>query len=155
MTPLVLHPTDTSQWYALILEAESQTKINLAEETESYLVFLLMRSSKNTLWLDSMIGMDYLKALQEKGHIQQQLLIEVGDKSLLLSGFFSEITRKQQLDPKYYADIGQLAYARLGAFPNHARQKLYHDLSKQFYNLQQVLQAAKCHIHPEQSSSLF
>jgi len=71
MTPLILHPTDTSQWYSLIIEAEAQINVNLNIDTESYLVFLLMRSSKSTLWLDSSVGMDFMHAMQHSGQIQK------------------------------------------------------------------------------------
>ena len=43
MKNLILHPTDISQWYALVTEAEVATHQNLTEDTESYLVFLLQR----------------------------------------------------------------------------------------------------------------
>ena len=71
MTTLILQPTDTSQWYTLIIEAQSKSQIILPEDTESYLVFLLMRSSTNTIWLDAIIGMDYMLALQTKEFIDE------------------------------------------------------------------------------------
>lgn len=143
MTTLILQPTDTSQWYTLIIEAQSKSQIILPEDTESYLVFLLMRSSTNTIWLDAIIGMDYMLALQEKGEKQKNLLMNVGDTSLLLSGFFPEFVHKYQLDPKYYAEIGQLAYSRLGAFPDESKQKIFNALSEHFLDLSKVLQTAK------------
>ena len=43
MRDLVLHPTDICQWHAIIGEAQGHSQVLLAEDTESYLVFLLMR----------------------------------------------------------------------------------------------------------------
>ena len=143
MKPLILHPTDTSQWYSLIMEAEMQSNISLPVDTESYLVFLLMRSSKKTDWLDSIIGIDLIHALEKKGHQQTQLLLDVGDKSLLFSGFFPELVAKRQLDPMYFVHIGQIAYASVGAHPNEPEQKLYYMLSEQFITLQSLLKTAK------------
>jgi hypothetical protein len=143
MQPLILHPTDTSQWYSLIMEAQVQSKINLPVDTESYLVFLLMRSSKTTDWLDSIIGVDLIHALEKKGRQQKQLLLEVGDKSLLLSGFFPELVAKRKLDPMYFVHIGQIAYASVGAYPDEPAQKLYCTLSDQFLTLQSLLKTAK------------
>ena len=43
MKRLVLHATDTAQWQALVHEAEAAAECSLSVETESYLVFTLMR----------------------------------------------------------------------------------------------------------------
>lgn len=143
MKSLILHPTDTSQWYSLILEAQSEAKICLSESSESYLVFLMMRSSQNTIWLDSIIGMDLMQALQLKGRQQKQMLVEIGDKSLLLSGFFPELVIKRQLTPQYYVNIGQIAYANVGNYADIREYELYQELSERFISLQQILEKAR------------
>lgn len=143
MKSLILHPTDTSQWYSLILEAQSQANICLPESSESYLVFLMMRSSQNTIWLDSAVGMDLMHALQLKGRQQKQMLVEIGDKSLLLSGFFPELVIKRQLTPQYYIDIGQIAYANVGHYADTKEYELYQELSEKFMVLQQILKKAR------------
>ena len=143
MTPLILHPTDTSQWYSLIIEAEAQMNINLNIDTESYLVFLLMRSSKSTLWLDSSVGMDLMHAMQHSGQIQKTMLIDVGDKSLLVSGFFPELVHKKRLDPNYFIQIGQIAYASVGGLPDEPQHQLYQELSQQFLTLKTILHQAR------------
>ena len=48
MNKLILHPTDISQWHALVNEAQAATRLILNENTESYLVFLLMRFSQGS-----------------------------------------------------------------------------------------------------------
>ncbi len=40
---LIVHPTDLAQWHALINEAQAMRSLQLAEDLESYVVFLLMR----------------------------------------------------------------------------------------------------------------
>lgn len=148
MNNLILNPTDTSQWYTLILEAQSHTQIYLNVDTESYLVFLLMRSSKSTVWLDSIVGIDLMQALQCQGRKQKQMLVDIGDKSLLLSGFFSENVAKKQLDPMYFVRIGQMAYASVGAFPDESNHQLYHDLSDNFLSLKKILSQIKNQMSP-------
>jgi hypothetical protein len=143
MNSLILHPTDTSQWYTLIAEAESATKISLNVDTESYLVFLLMRSSRSTVWLDSLIGVELMDALQHKGQQQKQRLLEIGDKSLLFSGFFTENTLKRKLDPMYFVNIGQIAYASVSAIGDDNEHHLYKDLSDNFLSLINLLQHVK------------
>lgn len=139
MKSLILFPTDTSQWYNLILEAESKTQIHLHVDTESYLVFLLMRSSRSTIWLDSLVGQELLQALQHKGQKQKQMLVEIGDKSLLFSGMFPGHAEKKKIDPMYFVTIGQIAYASVGSFPDEPKYKLFHDLSENFQSLSKLL----------------
>ena len=43
MKSLVLQPTDTAQWHALVAEAQHACQHTLTETLESYLVFMLMR----------------------------------------------------------------------------------------------------------------
>ena len=143
MKSLILNPTDTSQWYSLILEAESITKINLDIDSESYLVFLLMRSSRSTAWLDSLIGVELMDALQQKGQKKKQMLLDVGDKSLLFSGFFPEHVIKRKIDPMYFIQLGQIAYASVSSFPDESKNKLYKDLSDNFLCLRELLIGAR------------
>ncbi len=143
MNSLILHPTDTSQWYTLVAEAESATKISLDVDIESYLVFLLMRSSHSTVWLDSVLGVELMDALELKGHQQKHRLLDIGDKSLLFSGFFTENTIKRKLDPMYFIKIGQIAYASVGAHPDELDRQLYQNLSKKFLKLKDILQHVK------------
>lgn len=148
MTTLILHPTVTSQWYSLIIEAEAQINVNLNTDTESYLVFLLMRSSESTNWLHSSIGMDFMQAMQHSGQIQKTMLIDVGDKGLLVSGFFPELALKRRVDLNYFTQIGQMAYASV-AGPFEAREnQLYQELSEQFLTLQAILKQARSLFHP-------
>lgn len=148
MTTLILHPTVTSQWYSLIMEAQAQINVNLQTDTESYLVFLLMRSSESTCWLDSSIGMDFMQAMQLSGQIQKTMLIDVGDKSLLVSGFFPELALKRRVDLNYFTQIGQMAYASVANPFEAPENQLYQELSQQFLTLQAILKQARSLFHP-------
>lgn len=148
MSTLILNPTVTSQWYSLIIEAEAQINVNLNTDTESYLVFLLMRSSESTGWLDSSIGMDLMQAMQHSGQLQKTMLIDIGDKGLLVSGFFPELARKRRVDLNYFTQIGQMAYASV-AGPQEAREnQLYQELSQEFLTLQAILKQARKVFNP-------
>ena len=52
MNKIILHPTETSQWHALVNEAQAASRLILNEDTESYLVFLLMRFAHETQWFE-------------------------------------------------------------------------------------------------------
>ena len=56
MAKLVIQPTSTAQWHALVSEAESAASCVLNEDLESYLVFLLMRFASNPHMLARVIG---------------------------------------------------------------------------------------------------
>jgi hypothetical protein len=143
MKPLVLHPTETSQWQALVNEAQASTRLVLNEDTESYLVFLLMRFSQTTRLIESVVALDFLNAMHSKGRHQIELLREIGDKSLLLSGLFPGIADKRHVKLDYFTGLGQAAYLTVSELQEQTMAPLYIQLSEQFISLQRILQAMR------------
>ncbi|MDF1645776.1 MAG: hypothetical protein P1U61_02180 [Legionellaceae bacterium] len=141
MSQLILHPTDMSQWHALVNEAQASTQLILPENTESYLVFLLMRFSQSPELTESVLALDFLNSMQTVGVRQVELLREVGDKSLLLSGLFPGIAEKRHVQLKYFTDMGQAAYLTVSELEGDEAAALYHELSCQFKQLMGILQA--------------
>ncbi len=141
MTSLILHPTDTSQWYALVNEAEAATQLILDESTESYLVFLLMRFSQTPQLLESVLALDFLDSMQHIGQRQVELLRAVGDKSLLFCGLFPGMAEKRHVSLDYFSDLGQAAYLTASELKPNPSASLFAQLSAEFMRLQQVLQA--------------
>ncbi|OGV34541.1 MAG: hypothetical protein A3E88_01930 [Legionellales bacterium RIFCSPHIGHO2_12_FULL_35_11] len=143
MKNLILHPTDISQWYALVNEAQAASQLALNENTESYLVFLLQRFSQNPQLTESVVAIDFLESMHLDGKKQVEKLKTVGDKSLLLSGLFPGIIDKRNLSIEYYTDMGKLAYLSASELQKNAAADLYLELSQHFLNLQCVLQAMR------------
>ncbi len=143
MKNLILHPTDISQWYALVSEAEASTQIVLNENTESYLVFLLQRFSQSPQLAESILAIDFLESMSCIGKKQIEKLIVVGDKSLLLSGLFPGVAQKRNVTLDYYVDMGKAAYLSVSELQSKPESELYLDLSKHFPNLQTILQAIR------------
>lgn len=143
MKKLILHPTDTSQWYALVNEAQASTRLILNELTESYLVFLLMRFSQTTQLMESVIALDFLESMQTSGQRQINLMRDVGDKSLLFCGLFPGMAEKRHVRLDYFTEMGQAAYLIVSEMQAPESATLYHQLSEQFVNLQQVLNAMR------------
>lgn len=141
MSQLILHPTDISQWHALVNEAQASTALILPENIESYLVFLLMRFSQTPELAESVLAMDFLNSMQTSGAHQVALLREVGDKSLLLGGLFPGIAERRHVQVKYFSDMGQAAYLTVSEREVDEVAALYHALSEQFIELMQVLKA--------------
>lgn len=155
MKKLILHPTDISQWHALVNEAQANTQLVLTENTESYLVFLLMRFSHEVELMESVIALDFLESMQAPGTRQVELLREVGDKSLLFCGLFPGMAKKRHVRLNYFSDMGQAAYLSIGELQEDTTDDLYFQLSAQFMNMQQILQAMRnprtLYLEPEHS----
>jgi hypothetical protein len=143
MKQLILHPTDISQWHALVNEAQSSTRLVLNENTESYLVFLLMRFSQGPKLIESIVAMDFLECMHKPRLLQVELLKEVGDKSLLFCGLFPGIAEKRNVSLSYFSDMGKAAYLTAGEMQEKQNATLYFQLSSQFITLQQILQAIR------------
>lgn len=143
MNKLILHPTDICQWHALVNEAQAATRLVLNENTESYLVFLLMRFSQGPKLINSIIALDFLDSMHQSKSRQVHLLREVGDKSLLFCGLFPGMAKKRHVSLNYFSDMGQAAYLSVGELQERSNADLYFQLSEQFINLQQILQAMR------------
>ena len=143
MEKLILHPTETSQWHALVNEAQASTRLILDENTESYLVFLLMRFSQGPKLIESVIALDFLESMQATRRRQVDLLRDVGDKSLLFCGLFPGIAERRKLSLKYFFNMGQTAYLCVGELQTTETAELFFQLSAQFSTLQQILQAMR------------
>lgn len=143
MKQLILHPTDMSQWHALVNEAQASTRLVLSENTESYLVFLLMRFIQGPKLIESVVALDFMESLRKPRHMQLELLRDVGDKSLLFCGLFPGMAAQRHVNLSYFSDMGQAAYLTVGELHNNEEAHLYFQLSEQFIMLQQVLQAMR------------
>lgn len=143
MKRLILHPTDISQWHALVNEAQASTRLILNENTESYLVFLLMRFSQGPKLIESVVALDFLESMRQPRPLQVELLRDVGDKSLLFCGLFPGIAEKRHVSLSYFSDMGQAAYLTVGELQGNQTADLYFQLSAQFVTLQQILQAMR------------
>jgi len=140
MSQLILHPTDMSQWHALVNEAQASTRLILHENVESYLVFLLMRFSQSPELAESVLAVDFLHAMQSGGTRQVEALRAVGDKSLLLCGLFPGMAEKRHVNLSYFTDLGQAAYLTVSEL-HETEAPLYHELSTQFSTLKIILNA--------------
>ncbi|MCE0722253.1 MULTISPECIES: hypothetical protein [Legionella] len=143
MKQLILHPTDISQWHALVNEAQAATQLMLTENTESYLVFLLMRFSQGPKLIESIVALDFLESMHRPKTLQMELLRDVGDKSLLFCGLFPGIAKRRHVSLDYFSEMGQAAYLTIGELEGKHTADLYIQLSEQFLTLRQVLQAMR------------
>lgn len=140
MSSLILHPTTTAQWYALVNEAQASCAITLQEDLESYLVFLLQRFTDNPGIASSVLGLDFLKSIQDSASHQQ--LKDVGDKCLLVAGLFPGRAIKRRVKLSYFVKLGQTAYSTLSNYVVH-QEELFNQLCFEFPKLLDVLLAMR------------
>ena len=145
MSKLILYPTDTCQWHALVNEAQAATQLILDENMESYLVFLLKRFSESSQWVESLVALDFLEAMQVSSRRQVELLRDVGDKSLLFSGLFPEVAAHRHVRLTYFTEMGQAAYLTAAELQAAETAELYFQLSVQFIKMQSILQSMRGH----------
>lgn len=136
MEPLVLQPTSTAQWHSLINEAIHSSGIQLQEDLESYLVFLLMRYIGHNQLTTSLLALEFLNAYQLNN---LEGLRNVGDKCLLFSGLFPGRALRRKINIDYYIKLGKSAYGSLGKIKQKQMAKLYIHLSQEFVSLMDVL----------------
>lgn len=143
MDKLILQPTDTAQWLSLVSEAQGERAIQLPQDIESYLVFLLMRFSGRPEMANSVLALEYYEAAQDLSSHNYDSLQEVGDKCLLFSGLFPERAQRRQVNVSYFVDLGQHAYHVIALRERPDMARLFSDLSEQFPALMDVLQAMR------------
>ncbi len=117
--------SSTCSWHKLIQEALNKSNRHLTEDLESYLIFLLMRFTKNTQLADSILALEYLESQNLSGNNQHEHLRDVGDKCLLFAGFYPEQAHKKLVTLPYFVNLGR------GAYDQIARQSIY---NHQLYN---------------------
>jgi len=140
---LLLHPTCTALWHALILEAQQSCTTFLDEELESYLIFLLIRFAEKPEIANSVLGLDFLNGAQEMGPNRHNLLRDVGDKCLLFAGLFPGRASKKHLEISYFVKLGKTAYSTLSTIHHTTTKDLYCLLCEDFVKMMDVLHATR------------
>lgn len=143
MSVLMTDASSTAQWQDLVKEAEAQCHIQLDEELESYLVFLLMRYTQKPEMAAKVMALEYLRGMQANGSHRQSQLIDVGDQCLLYSGLFPKRAEKRRVRISYYVDLGRSAYQCVAEASQRTMAQVFSHLSSQFLELMDTLQAMR------------
>jgi hypothetical protein len=143
MRGLLLEPTATAQWQALVNEAEALAHRPLDENLESYLVFTLMRFTQQSALASSILSLEFLNALQQNGQLRQDQLRDVGDKCLLFSGLFPHLAQRRLVKISFFVDLGRSAYQQVQNVSHNSMAQLYGQLAADFVPLMDVLHAMR------------
>lgn len=129
----------TALWQELVREGEQRAGAALDEDSESWLVFTLMRHLGNAGLAEPAMALGYLDALQRSGRLRSLALQDVGERCLLIAGFYPELAERRRVTLDYYITLGQGAFRQLADEARQAMAELYAGLARQFARLVRVL----------------
>lgn len=140
--------SQTASWQRLIIEAQQKQSFSLSEDLESYLVFMLIRFTKEQKIAKSILAIEYLNSQNINNNTnKQEALRDVGDKCLLFSGFYPEQAQKRLVTLEYFITLGQGAYSQISeenAKHNYdGLAELFNNLAQNFIKLTNTLQIIK------------
>lgn len=126
----------------MVEAALEHQKIATSELTEHYLVNLLVGftfGGRNDEKDISPLGVQFIKALGGSGAGKATQLRTVGDRSLFITGFFSDSLKRGLADVDYYAALGARAYSVLGQEAAGAFAAVFAELGRRFISFVDVL----------------
>jgi hypothetical protein len=136
--------TVTQLWRALLRDGEQRARIALPETHESYVVFALVRLSRDALLTGRTLALDLLEGLALDRAAQDDRLRHVGDSCLLVEGLFPGLAMRRGVGHGYYyTTLGQSAYGCLGERGRSAMAGLYGELAQAFRSLVMVLRSIR------------
>ena len=113
------------------------------ELTAFYVVHLLasflQRPPEDVAGEDAPLALRLAHALERGGLQQRTTLKQIGDRSLFVSGFFSDSLNRKLVDVDYYASVGGYAYQALSRFESDTFSPVFAELGDKFVDFVDVL----------------
>jgi len=133
---LVRSESPTEYFRELVESALHRQHLAAHELTSFYLVNLLSGfvnfDQSTAVETDEALGVRFVKALGAAGVRQRDELRQVGDRSLFISGFFSDSLSRSLVDVDYYIQLGESAYGSLARRGDAALGDVFDELSAKF-----------------------
>lgn len=85
------------------------------------------------------LAIQLVRALESGALEQRESLRRIGDRSLFISGFFSDSLRRKVVDVDYYVTIGGFAYQALSRFDSDTFSPVFSELADKFIGFVDVL----------------
>jgi hypothetical protein len=137
MTAILADAAPLELWTDLVREAESAVGTRLDEELESYLVFLLIAHTRDVHLHGNAVALDYLLA-RAGGAQRREELRQVGDRCLLLAGFYPEQAERRMVTIDYFLALGSNAYDELSTTLRAGLAELFRRLARAYARLARV-----------------
>jgi hypothetical protein len=141
-----VHATVTEFFHAEVVSALRAQSVTAAEPTEFYLVNLLAEFTKQSHVDDEPLALKLAGVAHAAPDVKAKGLKEVGDTSLVVSGFFGESLTRRLVDVDYYMAMGCSAYGQLATLMEVSRgsgsaffRAAYQELAAKFAAFVQVL----------------
>ena len=135
------HPTEFFR--GLVESAIKNQGVNITPETEFYLVNLLVKyiqSEELNCSQEDPLAIKFHKALSAKREQSIQMLRDLGDLALYVSGIFADSLNRKIIDVDYYVAMGGAAYHTLSySFREAVLRELYQDLCERFVTYTDIL----------------
>lgn len=129
-------------WQDLVREGERRAEVALPELAEAYLVFLLMRHLRDGSLAARTMALEWLHALELGGRPRADALRDVGDRCLLIAGWYPRLAERRRVSRGYFEAIGRSAYADAADVARRGEADLFALLSRCTGGMVRVLAAA-------------
>lgn len=144
MAEALVQSGSPNEYFRELVEAAMQRQRLAAHElTSFYLVNLLTgfvhRDAASSGEGDEPLGVRFARALQEEGRRQRTELRQVADRSLFVSGFFSDSLNRSLVDIDYYMQLGEYAYGSLARQDDETWGDVFDELACNFAAFVDVL----------------
>jgi hypothetical protein len=125
----------------LVEGALANQRLSANELTAFYVVQLLASfiARPGTDEPTAPLGMRLAHALESGGPEQRSSLKQIGDRSLFISGFFSDSLNRKLVDVDYYVSIGGCAYNALSRYEADTFSPVFAELASKFVGFVDVL----------------
>lgn len=134
--------TPEQHFSEVVKEACENRQIRPQPAVEVYLVQLLQfyMDSRNFFKNRDTFAELYLRAMNAQKLERKELMRDVADRALYLTGFFGDSLQRKVVDIDYYAEIGSAAYSNLCAWTREdSLVHVYQIFSKRFMDYVEVL----------------
>lgn len=134
-------------WRDLVREGEARAELHLPENVQAYLVFLLMRHLRDGALAGRTMALEWLQAMELAGRPRTDALRDVGDRCLLLAGWYPRLAERRHVSPAYFAAIGQGAYGEAAGAARDGYGALFAELAAAYRAMVRVLACAAAREH--------
>lgn len=135
---LTADPASDAQWRMLLSQAEALSGYVLDQDTEDYLVQLLIRVASRPELVAGVLALDRLTP-QPADKPRLAYLQDIGDQCLLFAGLFPQQAASRMVRLSYFVSLGRTAYQQLGELGSGDCGLVYARLSAGFLPLVELL----------------
>jgi hypothetical protein len=140
-----------------VVEAAEQHQLQMSSSVTAYVTDLLVAFQETArLFVQENVRIPVLadmlgEALEADYRRRLSLLRQLGDTSLMVSGFFPEALSRRSIDLAYYQRMGEIAYHHLGSLTTELN--VFDELSHRFIKLSHLLNQISDQLHTKNYST--